>query len=110
MLSGEYDEANAIISVNAGAGGTDAQVAVVVASSYHTGLVGSTHAPCAVVVPERFRTDVSTTLAVIPFQVAVYEVLPGVVVLGLMLPRKACIKSAFIEQSDTKGYSVGVRL
>ena len=25
MLSGEYDEADAIISVNAGAGGTDAQ-------------------------------------------------------------------------------------
>ena len=32
--------------------GSDAQVAVVVATSYHAGLVGHAYAPSAVVVPE----------------------------------------------------------
>ena len=82
FVAGMY-AAEELVCITA-ARGSDAQVAIVVATSHHAGLVGYAYAPCAVVVPERIGADMTTAFAVIPFQVAVHEVFPRIVVFGLM--------------------------
>jgi hypothetical protein len=89
---------------------SDTKVAIIVASTYHTGLVGYTYAPGIVVLPERFGTDMTTRLAFVPFEIAIDKVLPSIVVLSLVFPRQGCIKAILIEKSHAKGDTVTVGL
>ena len=66
--------------------GSDADIAVMVASTNDTRLIGSTYAPSAVVLPEGIRADMPTGGTFVPFEIAIDEVFPRIVVLGLMLP------------------------
>ena len=63
-----------------------ADIAMMVTPTYHTGLVGGTYAPSAVVLPEGLRADMATGRTLFPFEIAIDKILPGIVVLGLMLP------------------------
>jgi hypothetical protein len=86
------------------------KVAVVVTSTHYTWLVGCTYTPSIVVSPKGFRTDMTTRLAFIPFEIAIDKVFPGIVVLSLMFPRQGGIKSILIEKSHAKGDTVAVGL
>ena len=87
-----------------------ADIAMMVAPTYHTGLVGSTYAPSAVVLPERLRADMATGRTIVPFEIAIDKILPGIVVLGFMLPRKSCIKAILIKKPNAQGDTVAVGL
>jgi hypothetical protein len=63
-----------------------ADIAVMVTTTYHTRFVGCTYSPCAVVLPEGFRANVATRRTFIPFEIAIDKILPGIMILGLMLP------------------------
>ena len=50
-----------------------------------------------VVLPERFRTDMTAAFALIPFEIAINEVFPSVMVLGFVFPCKCGIKATLIK-------------
>ena len=79
------EAAKELVSITADTG-SYADIAVMVTSTYHTRLVSCTYAPCAVVLPEGFRADVTTRWTFIPFEIAIDKKLPSIMILGLMLP------------------------
>ena len=85
VLIADMNTADELVGI-AACTGSDTQIAVVVATSCDTGLVGGTDAPCAVVVPERLWADMTAGSTFVPFQVGIEEVFPSIVVTGLMLP------------------------
>ena len=109
MLISNMEAANELVCITAYTG-SDADIAVVVPSTHHTGLVGDTHAPSTIVFPERIRADMTTGLAFVPFDVAIDKVLPRIVIPGLMLPRKGGIKAILIEGTHAQADTVTVGL
>ena len=85
MLIAHMESTKELIGITAYTG-SDTDIAVMVASTYHTRFIGSTHAPSAVVLPEGIRADMPTGGTFVPFEIAINKVFPRIVVLGLMLP------------------------
>ena len=85
MLIADMEATKELVGITADTG-PDADIAVMVTPTHHTGLIGSTHAPSAVVLPEGIRADMPTGGTFVPFEIAIDEVFPRIVVLGLMLP------------------------
>ena len=109
MLIAHMEATKKFVGITADTG-PDADIAVMVASANDTRLIGSTHAPSAVVLPEGIRADMPTGGTFVPFEIAIDKVFPGIVVLSLMLPRQGGIKSILIEKSHAKGNTVAVGL
>ena len=109
VLVADMNTSNELVGI-AACTGSDTQVAVVVATSCDTGLVGGTDAPCAVVVPERLWADMTAGSTFVPFQVGIEEVLPCIMVTGLMLPCECCVKSSLVQCSNTKTDTVTMAL
>ena len=76
---------------------SDAHVAMVVASSHHTGFIGKAETITAVVVPEALRTHMTARGAFVPLDVAIGKILPRIVVLRLMLVRQRHVQSSLIQ-------------
>ena len=85
MLIADMEATKELVGITADTG-SDADIAVMVAPTYHTGFIGSTHAPSTVVFPEGIRADMPAGGTFVPFKIAINEILPRIVVLGLMLP------------------------
>jgi hypothetical protein len=85
MLIPHMEAAKELVGITADTG-SYSDIAVMVSSTYHTRFVGCTYAPCAVVLPKGFRADVATRRTFIPFEIAIDKILPGIMILGLMLP------------------------
>jgi hypothetical protein len=85
MLIADMEATKELVGITADTG-SDTDIAVMVTSTYHTGLIGSTYAPSTVVFPEGIRADMPTGGTFVPFEIAIDEVFPRIVVLGLMLP------------------------
>ena len=85
MLISHMEAAKELIGITADTG-SYADISMMVTSAYHTGLIGSTYTPSTVVLPEGFRADMTTRRTFIPFEITIDKILPGIMILGLMLP------------------------
>ena len=84
MFIAEVDAAQEPVGITA-CRCSDAHVAMMVASSCHTGFVGEAETITAVVVPETLRTHMTARGALVPLDISVGTILPRIVILGLML-------------------------
>ena len=89
---------------------SDAHVAMVVASSHHTGFIGKAETITAVVVPEALRTHMTARGAFVPLDVAIGKILPRIVVLRLMLVRQRHVQSSLLQAAEPQGYAVAILL
>jgi hypothetical protein len=87
-----------------------AHVAMVVASSCHTGLIGKAETITAVVVPKTLRTDMTARCALVPLDISVCKILPRIVVLRLILVGQRHVQSSLIQASEPQGYAVAILL
>ena len=85
MLIADMEATKELVGITADTG-SDADIAVMVASANDTRLIGSTHAPSTVVLPEGIRADMTARRTFVPFEITIDKVFPRIVVLGLMLP------------------------
>ena len=77
------------------------QIAMMVTASEHARLVGRTHAPSVVVVPERFGANMLAILTFVPFQIDIPEELPRMVVVRFILVTQRQVQPSLIQQACT---------
>lgn len=81
---------------------TYTEIAMMVTPPGDTRLVGNTQQPCAVVLPETLLGDMTGNGVVIILDIAVGEILPRIVVLGLMLIGQRDIKATLVEGTESR--------
>ena len=81
---------------------TDSEIAMMVTPAYDTGLIGNTDVVGEVVVPETLSGNMSGIRIICPLDIAVEEILPCMVVAGLMLIGSGGIEATLIERTDGK--------
>ena len=89
---------------------TYSYTSVVVSASCNTWLVGCTHSPCVIVVPEGVACDMSCLLVFLVFQVGCGEIFPGVVILGFVLVGEGGLYSLRIAAANAYHDMVAVTL